>query len=105
MEDKIQWHPAFYGAAELELRENKNDLIFEREYNLSKEPIRVDLLIIKKVTDVVIRNEIGRIFKTYNVVEYKSPENGLTIDDYFKTDGYACLYKGLGETVNQIPAD
>lgn len=105
MEDKIQWHPAFYGAAELELRENKNDLIFEREYNLSKEPIRVDLLIIKKVTDAVIRNEIGRVFKTYNVVEYKSPEDGLTIDDYFKTMGYACLYKGLGETVNQIPAD
>lgn len=59
MEDKIQWHPAFYGAAELEFRENKKDLTFEREYNLSKEPIRVDLLIIKKVTDAIIRNEIG----------------------------------------------
>lgn len=105
MEDKIQWHPAFYGATELELRENKKDLIFEREYNLSKEPIRADLLIIKKVTDAMIANQIGRIFKKYNVVEYKSPEDGLTIDDYYKTLGYACLYKGLGETVNQIPAE
>ena len=105
MEDKIQWHPAFYGAAELEFRENKEDLIFEREYNLSKEPIRTDLLIIKKATEAKIRNEIGEIFRTYNVIEYKSPEDGLTIDDYFKTIGYACLYKGLGETVNQIPAD
>ena len=105
MEDKIQWHPAFYGAAELEFRENKEDLIFEREYNLSKEPIRTDLLIIKKATEAKIRNEIGEIFRTYNVIEYKSPEDGLTIDDYFKTIGYACLYKGLGETVNQIPAE
>lgn len=105
MEDKIQWHPAFYGAAELEFRENKKDLTFEREYNLSKEPIRVDLLIIKKVTDAIIRNEIGQIFRDYNIVEYKSPEDGLTIDDYFKTVGYACLYKGLGQKVNQIPAE
>lgn len=105
MEDMIQRHPAFYGATELEFRENKKDLIFEREYNLSKEPIRTDLLIIKKTTEAKIRNEIGEIFRTYNVIEYKSPEDGLTIDDYFKTIGYACLYKGLGETVNQIPAE
>lgn len=105
MEDKIQWHPAFCGAAELEFRDNKEDLVFEWEYNLSKEPIRIDLLIIKKITNSVIENQIGKIFKQYNVVEYKSPEDGLTIDDYFKTIGYACLYKGLGDTVNQIPAD
>jgi hypothetical protein len=29
----------------------------------------------------------------------------MTIDDYFKTVGYACLYKGLGETVNAVPAE
>lgn len=34
-EDMIQWHPAFYGAAELEFRANKHDLEFEREYNLT----------------------------------------------------------------------
>ena len=61
MEDKIQWHPAFYGAAELEFRENKKDLIFEREYNLSKEPIRADLLIIKKATEAKIQNEIDQL--------------------------------------------
>lgn len=105
MKDKIQWHPAFYGAAELEFRANKLDLLFEREYNLSKEPIRVDLLIIKKITEAKIHNEIGKIFRKYNVIEYKSPEDGLTIDDYYKTVGYACLYKGLGEKVNQIPAE
>jgi hypothetical protein len=46
--EKIQWHPGFYGAAELELIQNKDVLEFEREYNLSKEPLRVDLLIVKK---------------------------------------------------------
>lgn len=37
------------------------------------------------------------------MIEYKSPEDGLTIDDFYKTVGYACLYKGYGESVNQIP--
>lgn len=100
----IQWHPGFYSAAELELLSDKEVLSFQREYNLSKEPLRMDLLIIKKLADVRIENEIGRIFKRYNVVEYKSPEDGLSIDDYYKTIGYACLYKGFGDTVDQIPA-
>lgn len=62
----IQWHPGFYGAAEIELVSNKGELEFQREYNLSKEPLRMDLLIIKKRKDVPIENEIGHIFKRYN---------------------------------------
>jgi len=102
---EIQWHPGFYGAAELELSANRADLEFHQEFNLSKEPLRMDLLIIKKRTDTVIQNEIGRIFQKYNIIEYKSPDDGLSIDDFYKTIGYACLYKGLGDTVNQIPAE
>lgn len=101
----IQWHPGFYGAAELEFLSNKGDLEFQREFNLSKEPIRMDLLIIKKLANVRIENELGHIFKKYNVAEFKSPDDALSIDDYYKTVGYACLYKGLGETVDQIPAN
>ena len=102
---KIQWHPAFCAAAELELRLNKADLEFKREYNLSKKPLQMDLLIIEKRKNVQIQNEIGTIFRGHNVIEYKSPDDGMTIDDFFKTLGYACLYKGLGEKVNQIPLE
>jgi hypothetical protein len=102
---KKQWHPAFCGAAELEFRANKQDLEFQREYNLSKEPLRVDLLIIKKLKNVRLENEIGHIFRTYNIIEYKSPEDGLTIDDFGKVLGYVSLYKSLGKTVDEIPFD
>lgn len=101
----IQWHLGFLGAAEIELISNKEDLEFLREFQLSKEPLRMDLLIIKKPDKVRIHNEIGHIFKRYNVIEYKSPDDGLSIDDFYKTIGYACLYKGLGESVNEIPAE
>ena len=104
--DDIMWHPAFYGAAELELQENINELEIIPEYNLSKEPIRIDLLITKNKNKATsIKNEIGHIMRTYNIIEYKSPDDGMTVDDFYKTLGYACLYKGYGESVNQIPID
>jgi hypothetical protein len=102
--DDIQWHPAFYAAAGIELKENIEELELIPEYNLSKEPIRIDLLIIKDNKKAgMIKNEIGHIMKRYNVIEYKSPKDGMSIDDFYKTVGYACLYKGYGATVNQIP--
>jgi hypothetical protein len=53
----------------------------------------------------VIENEIGHIFKKYNILEYKSPYDEMSIDDYYKTLGYACIYKGIGRTTDEIPAD
>lgn len=98
--DKIKFHPGFYAAAELEFRLEKANLKFEREYNLSKEPLRIDLLVLND--DVKLESEVGKLFKKYNIIEYKSPDDGLTIDDLIKTEGYACLYKALGSTVNEI---
>ena len=101
--DKLQWHPAFCAAAGLEFHEDIERLELKPEYNLSKEPIRIDLLIIKEESNRRIKNEIGHIMRTYNVIEYKSPEDALTIDDFYKTVGYACLYKGYGERVDAVP--
>jgi len=103
--EKKYWHPAFCGATEWELKQNKDDLMFDPEHQLSKKPIRMDMLVIKKNADAVIENEIGKLFKQHNVVEFKGSGDGLTIDDYYKTIGYACLYKGLGKSVNEIPAE
>lgn len=103
--DKIAWHPGFYGGLELELRRWKADLIFQEEHTLSKQPLKMDMLIIKKSRDVAIDFSYGRAFREYNVIEYKSPEDTLSIDAFYKTIGYACLYKGTGETENAIPEE
>jgi len=106
--DKVQWHPSFYGAAGFEFKNNKNDIKIVSEYNLSKQPLRIDLLIIKKnerKAPVKLENEIGHIMKTYNIIEYKSPDDSMTIDDFYKTLAYACFYKGLAEKVNHIPLE
>lgn len=102
MEDTdIQWHPGFVSAMELELIDYKGRLCFDSEHNLSKKPLQIDLLVIKKDEPVKITNEIGRIFKKYNIMEYKSPDDSLNIDTLYKVQAYAALYKSDGGTVNE----
>lgn len=105
IDTKIQWHPGFVAAMNLELGQNRNDLIFEKEYNLNTRPLEIDLLVIKKEASVSIVNEIGRFFKGHNIIEYKSPEDSLDIDAFYKLGAYASLYKAYGETVDCIKAD
>lgn len=68
--DKLQWHPAFCAAAGLKFHEDIERLELKPEYNLSKEPIRIDLLIIKEGSTGQIKNEIGHIMRIYNVTEH-----------------------------------
>ena len=101
----IKWHPGFYGGMKLEMKSGDGCFTYEVERVLSDEPVRMDMLIIKKKENVAINNPIAKFFRRHNVVEYKSPDDSLTIDDLYKTIGYACMYKGYGKTVNAIPAE
>ena len=99
---KNQWHMGFYGAIELEFREDKEILDFLREYQLSKKPLSMDMLIVKKISDASLHNDIGRIFKKHNIVEYKNPKDVLGIDQFFKGLSYAYLYKSLGKKADEV---
>ena len=102
---KTQWHPPFCAAVKLELRANKKDLSFDSERVLNTKPIQLDLLVIKKLQFANIQNEIGKIFRGHNIFEYKSPEDTMNIDAYFKTLSYACIYKANSPTADGIKAD
>lgn len=102
--EKLQWHPAFCAATELELRQDLDVLELIPEYNLSKKPLQIDLVIIKKMDwRRTLQNEIGHIMRGHNILEYKGPGDELTIDSFFKVIGYASLYKAQGIAVNKIP--
>ncbi len=102
---KIQWHPGFVAAMNLEFAKDRERLIFEKEYNLNTKPLEIDLLVIRKDSSVRISNEIGSLFKGHNIMEYKSPEDGLDIDDFYKAGAYASLYKSYGRTADAVKAD
>ena len=91
----IAWHPAFVGAIQLELEAYRDDLEFHPEYQLTTEPLKIDCVVIKKAKDVVITKNIAAMFRDVNLLEYKSPEDYVSIADFYKVYGYACLYASL----------
>ena len=97
-QDDIPWHPAFVEAIQMELDEYSRDLEFSPEFPLNTEPLRIDVVIIKKSGDVAIEKNIASIFRKENIVEYKSPDDYVSVDDFYKVYGYACLYKSLNKT-------
>lgn len=100
--DVTYWHPAFYADIQIELQDDADNLVFENEHQLSKKPLEIDVLVIKKEKDRPVRKNIGRIFRKYNIIEYKSPEASLSVDDFYKVYGYACFYKADVPYVNSI---
>jgi len=93
--EKLKWHPAFQQAMQLELFEYRDFLDFKCEYQLTSEPLRIDLLIIKKPKELEIDKNIARIFKSDNIIEYKSPEDYLSNNDFLKVYAYANLYTAI----------
>jgi hypothetical protein len=70
----------------------RNCLSFEFEHPLNSEPLRIDVVIIKKERGAVIDNPIGAIFRDVHILEYKSPGDHLSVGDFHKAGAYARLY-------------
>jgi hypothetical protein len=90
--EKIPWYAAFVQALQLELEDYADALEFKAEYRLTTEPLRIDVVVVKKKDGAKIDKNIGRIFRTHNIVEYKSPRDSFSTDDLFKTFVYVFLY-------------
>ena len=101
----FQWHSAFYAGIQIELEKESECLIFENEHQLSTKPTGIDVLIIKKNSKIQIQKNIGRIFRTHNIIEYKSPDDYLSIDDFYKVYGYCCFYKSDTSQADLIKAE
>jgi len=80
--NRISWHPAFFEAIQMELDEYSRHLQFISEFQLTKEPLRIDVVIIKKDKDFTIKKNIASIFRKENIIEYKSPDDHICEDDW-----------------------
>ncbi len=88
---------------QIELEADAHNLKFEREHQLGTNPMEIDVLIIKKETSLPVKKNIGKIFRKYNIIEYKSPDDTLSVDDFYKIYGYACFYKADSPFTDSIP--
>jgi hypothetical protein len=88
-------------AIQLVLGPYREILQFMPEFRLAEEPLRIDVVIIKKTRDVVLDTPIAAGFKLANLVEYKSPTDHLAVADFYKVYAYACLY--AADPKNGVP--
>ena len=93
-QEKIQWHQGFFGGIQLDLRAYKDSLTFEKEHELSQKALKMDMLILKKADGAKIETSYGRIFRRHNVIEYKSPEDELNVDTFYKSSATRSCTKG-----------
>lgn len=107
MEKRIlQWRPAFQAVLQIEFREEARSLQFSKEYNLTEKPLQIDTLIIKTEKQDKIKKKIGAFFRQYNIIEYKSPKDYISINDFYKVTGYACVYQsGTKKILDIIPEE
>jgi len=92
METRIAWHPAFVEALQLELEAYGDFLEFCPEHPLTSEPLKIDCVVVKKAKGLVIKKNIAIMFRDVNLLEYKSPGDYVSVADFYKVYGYACLY-------------
>ena len=78
---KIEYHYGFYGAVHAEYEPTQVKMEYKQEHELGDGPVRMDMLILKQ-DDTHLTDPIGSFFRGHNVLEYKSPEDGLSIDDF-----------------------
>lgn len=104
-ENKIQWHQAFVGAMYCELGDDINNVEFNPEHSITRKPLQMDLLIVKKLTKngvlAELSSSIGKMLSAYNIIEYKSPDDELGIDAFFQAYTYACYYKSSADRENE----
>ena len=99
---RVQWHPAFGAVLRIELGDELEKVQIEEEHLLGSKPMQVDFLVVKVDKKQKIHKNIGKLFRKYNIIEYKSPEESLSINDFYKAYGYACFYQSDTERVMEI---
>ncbi|MDR2577655.1 MAG: hypothetical protein LBC70_02450, partial [Chitinispirillales bacterium] len=90
------YHDAVFTAFRYILREyvENGDITLQDERRLSKQPLKIDIMIIKKKRDVDIETSWGKIFRGHNIIEYKSPADSLVSLSVFNKviHGYTGVY-------------
>jgi len=85
-----KWTLIFVRVMEYLLRDYNVEII--PEFELYKEPMRIDIVVIKFLENVVIENTVMKFFRKHNIVEFKGPTDSLTINSFDRVLSYFYAY-------------
>lgn len=100
--ERKQWHGPYFSSMRLELMKNRQGYLYDGEYILNTKPLQIDMLARRKGEIAWVLDEITKGFRKHNIIEFKSPDDELNLDVFYKTLGYGCLYKAQESRVDEI---
>ena len=56
----------------------------------------------KKLKETTIKKSIAKLFRNHNIIEYKAHDDYLSINDFYKVYGYACIYQSDTDRVKEV---
>ncbi|MCR4788450.1 MAG: hypothetical protein K5888_07685 [Lachnospiraceae bacterium] len=92
MKKRIDWHLGTVCAIQNDLRDYSDILTYETEHPIGNNYFRIDLLIIRRISEKPISKVLARDFRKINLFEIKGIGSSLTIRSYYKLIGYAGTY-------------
>jgi hypothetical protein len=94
-QEPTPYHDAAFNVFSYRLHKYKenDDIALFDEHRLSKEPLRIDIIVVKKNRNVELDPCWAKIFRKHNIIEYKSPfDKPPTLAVFNKLIGYANIY-------------
>lgn len=101
--ERKQWHGPYFGSIRLELMQNRQGYRYDGEYILNTKPLQIDMLARAEGEVAWALDEITMGFRKHNIIEFKSPDDELNLDVFYKTLAYGCLYKAQESRTGEIP--
>lgn len=87
--NSVNWHSAIISGFRIEWRDYENILTYRPEFTLNTGSRRIDCMIEKEPGSGDIPSPIASRFRHYNLIDYKSPHESMSITNYHKVLSYA----------------
>ena len=101
----VKENTAFCDTLKIELDTSNINTGYKPDDCMYMRPVAAYLLAISKSADVEIKNQVGKIFKGHNIIDYTHLHDMAEIDHLFKSTAYTALYKACGFKDDHIKAD
>ena len=94
--DITKQNTVYCDTLKIELATTDTNTGYKPDNCMYMRPVAAYLLAILKSPDIEIQNDIGKIFKGHNIIDYTFLRGEPDIDHLYKTIAYASLYKSSG---------
>ena len=100
---RSDWHAGFEALLRIDMHRYGSRVRIETEKILGEEPPRADYLVVKGEAGLEMEDEIFRVFRMHNIIEYKNPHDNLNERTLRKACGYANFYIAAAEHEGDVP--